>query len=340
MRKRADCNAWTWEINRYAEIERFVDHIGINRETSKIFHEHKPEKQKRMWGVVEYDPIVSIEEGEEQHVYDLTVEHLHNFVANDIIAHNTDFSQLASNLYNVIPQATSLGVGFGDVAAAMATITAQGVPTSSAANQLRQMMIELSRAGSGAADVFSEMAGQTFAEFIAEGNNVQDALILMERAADESGLSLSDMFGSVEAGNAALALTGAGAESFADNIAEMANAAGATENAFNTMDQGIGRAMDRLSAKFNVLQIQLGERLAPIAEYVINLLGGILDAASASLEGGFLGELVDVFDIVFRTAMGFFRNLRDLGIRDAITSLFSGIREGETHGLLYFCNLG
>jgi replicative DNA helicase len=38
---------------------------------------------------VYWDKIVSIEPAGEEEVYDLTVDGLHNFVANDIIAHNS-----------------------------------------------------------------------------------------------------------------------------------------------------------------------------------------------------------------------------------------------------------
>jgi replicative DNA helicase len=44
-------------------------------------------KSKR--GDVYWDKIVSIEPGGEAEVYDLTVDELHNFVAGDIIAHNS-----------------------------------------------------------------------------------------------------------------------------------------------------------------------------------------------------------------------------------------------------------
>jgi len=92
VRKRADSQTWTWEINRYREVRRFVDLIGIDRPAAALVPEHEPEKQRASWGVVEFDRIVAIGEEGEEEVYDLIVDGLGNFVADDVVAHNTDSS--------------------------------------------------------------------------------------------------------------------------------------------------------------------------------------------------------------------------------------------------------
>ena len=57
----------------------------------------------------------------------------------------TNFEQLSTSLFNVVPTAASLGVSFEDVAANLAALTAQGTPTSVATTQLRQAFIEASK---------------------------------------------------------------------------------------------------------------------------------------------------------------------------------------------------
>ncbi len=49
----------------------------------------------------------------------------------------TDFTQLSNSLANVTPIASAMGVNFGNVTAALATMTAQGIGTSEATTQLR-----------------------------------------------------------------------------------------------------------------------------------------------------------------------------------------------------------
>lgn len=176
----------------------------------------------------------------------------------------TDFDALSKSLFNVIPTAGDLGVAFGDVTAALATMTAQGTPTSVATTQLRQMLVDLSKDGTKTSDAFKEVAGVGFQEFIAQGGNVQGALKIMEQAAVDQGVALSDMFGSVEAGQAALALTGKGAETFASNIEAMDASVGATDKAFATMDEGAARSMGKLKAEFSATMIEIGNEFIPI----------------------------------------------------------------------------
>ena len=174
----------------------------------------------------------------------------------------TNFEQLSASLSNVTPIASGLGVKFEDVAAALAAMTAKGTPTAQATTQLRQLFVELSKAGGKTAKTFEDIAGKSFQQFIAEGGNTADALDLMKQAADESGVQLQDLFGSVEAGAAALSL--ASGTGFEDALGEMGNAAGATDAAFDRMMQGLGPLIDKAKAFAAVLLIDIGQKLAPV----------------------------------------------------------------------------
>ena len=174
----------------------------------------------------------------------------------------TDFTQLSQSLFNVIPTASALNVEFGNVTAALATITAAGTPTSVATTQLRQLFVELSKDGGKAAVAFEQISGKSFKDFIAGGKNVQDALILMEKAAAKNNVGINDLFGSVEAGNAALGLTGKRAQSFTENLNDMANAVGATDKAFETMNKD--RQLEKIQAELVVLRLEVAEKFLPI----------------------------------------------------------------------------
>ncbi|AZO95284.1 phage tail tape measure protein [Halocella sp. SP3-1] len=178
----------------------------------------------------------------------------------------TTFEELSSSLYNVIPTASSLGVRFGDITAAIASMTAQGTPTAQATTQMRQALNELSTAGSDASDIFKEVAGKSFTEFIAQGGNMQEAMAIMSQAASESGVSVKDLFSSVEAGQAALALTGKGAKTFKENILEMADSAGSTQDAYEQMDKSLSRTFDKLKAAIHDVFLEIGEVLKPAME--------------------------------------------------------------------------
>jgi TP901 family phage tail tape measure protein len=184
----------------------------------------------------------------------------------------TNFEELSGSLFQVAPIAASLGVEFEDVTASLANLTAQGVPTSVAATQMKGALSELGKEGTKASDAFLELSGQTFTDFIDSGGNVSEAFVLMTEGAEKAGGSVLDMFGSIEAGQAVLGLTSDGGEAFAETLDEMSNSAGATETAFETMDGSMTASFDRIKASMAVAAISIGEALAPSVEKVTTLL--------------------------------------------------------------------
>ena len=215
----------------------------------------------------------------------------------------TDFTQLSQSLYNVIPTASALGVQFGDVTAAMASMTAQGTPTSVATTQMRQLLIELSKAGGKPAAMFQKLSGKTFKDFIASGGNVQQALQLMEKQAGKMGIGINDLFGSVEAGNAALSLTGKGTEMFSNNLKEMTNATGATDKAYQQMQNGIDDALGDLQASFKVTLLDIGEKIAPFVSGLANGISDNMPAIQTAI-GGVIDTFAIMADIMVKT-LGF-----------------------------------
>lgn len=188
------------------------------------------------------------------------------------------FEDLANRLYNVVPTAQALGISFGEVGAAIAAMTSQGVPASVATTQLRQMFTELSKEGGKTSTLFKELSGKSFRQFVAAGGNVQQALQLLEDHAAKSGTGINDLFGSVEAGAGALTLTGRGTEAFTDALATMDNAAGATQAAYETMEGGINRQLEKLAADFNVIVLDIGEAIVPVVnDHILPALRGVVD---------------------------------------------------------------
>lgn len=140
----------------------------------------------------------------------------------------TTVGELGASLAQVTPTAAAMNVSFEQVGAALATMTAQGTPTAQATTQLNSLFAELGKQGTVASKSLekategTKYAGKGFSELMAEGVPLNEILNLMGATADMSDQSLIDMFGSIEAGNAALAMSGQNAQQYADNLAAMA----------------------------------------------------------------------------------------------------------------------
>jgi len=195
----------------------------------------------------------------------------------------TTIDEMSASLFQVIPTAASLGVEFGDVTAGLATMTAAGTPTRVATTQMRQALIELSKGGTVASDTFKELSGQTFKDFIASGGNTQEALQLLEEHAKGSGVGINELFGSVEAGQAALALTGAGTEKYTQELLAAADAAGATDEAYKTMNDGTGRAIDSLKASWATVKLDVGEVFKPIGDAAVGVFADFVKGISVGI---------------------------------------------------------
>ena len=178
----------------------------------------------------------------------------------------TTMAELNSSLAQVAPIASAIGVGLDEVGASVAVLTSNGMSTAQAATGLKAALSELGKEGTKASDAFKELNdGATFTEFLEAGGTLEEAMVMIA----DSGESVIDMFGSVEAGGAVLSLTAGDAEQLSANMAVMAESSGAAGEAFATMDGTTGRSMDRIKAKLEVVQVQLGEKLLPMVETVI-----------------------------------------------------------------------
>ena len=78
---------------------------------------------------------------------------------------------------------------------------------------MRGMLNELGKEGTAADMAFQKVAGVGFTEFIEKGGTLQEAMGVLKTASIENNTSINNLFGSIEAGQAALILAGDGARS-------------------------------------------------------------------------------------------------------------------------------
>lgn len=188
----------------------------------------------------------------------------------------TTVGQLGSALSKVTPTAAAFGVSFEEVASAIALMTKQGTSTDVAATALSTALSELGKSGTTASKnlaAAAESAGKTstsFSGLLSEGMNVSEILTLMSDYAEKNGLSMVDMFGSIEAGRAALQLAGTNMDDYNDILSSMSDTAGLVQDSF---EKTVTPA-ERLSAAFDNLLISIGQKMKPTVD---GLLGSLAD---------------------------------------------------------------
>lgn len=153
----------------------------------------------------------------------------------------TTVAELASAMGKVIPTAKSQGVGIDELCGAYAVMTANGIATAETTTYLNSMLNELGKQGSTAADAFAagtasvKEGGLTMAEAMEQGWSLTDVLNVLSKQAEASGTTISNMFGSAEAGKAANVLQDNAAK-VNDVVAQMSTSAEATSIALEKLE--------------------------------------------------------------------------------------------------------
>lgn len=97
--------------------------------------------------------------------------------------------------------------------------------------------------------------------------------------ANDSNLAVyAQLFGSVEALNGMMVLTSdKGMAQFEEGLDKITNSAGATEKAFDTMESTTGAKLDKMLNRIKNRGMEMGEKLLPIVEKVVNAIGDLVD---------------------------------------------------------------
>lgn len=195
----------------------------------------------------------------------------------------TTIAELTSVLADVTPTAAAMGVSFEQVGAALANMTAKGIPASQATTQLNHLIEELGESGTKASDALmeatkgTEHAGKSFVELQKEGVPLNEILDLIDKSAKENGLSMLDMFSSIEAGEAALAIAGENSQKFTENLKAMSTETDVVGEAFNKVS---GTTAERFGKMMNELKnaaIGLFFELMPLIEDLLPILQELLE---------------------------------------------------------------
>lgn len=192
----------------------------------------------------------------------------------------TTVDELASSMGAVIPVANSVNFGIDELSTSYAQLTKNGITTAESGTYLKAMLSELGKSGSTADMALRGLTGKGFAQLKAEGVSTTDIFGMLSDTAAKNDKTLKDMFGSVEAGSAALVLAKGGGAEYNEMLNGMAASAGATQAAFDKMD---ATPAEQLKGALNELKndgIKFGAAFVPVVTKASEVLGKTADAFS------------------------------------------------------------
>ena len=192
----------------------------------------------------------------------------------------TTVDELAGSLGRIIPTAKAFGVDIDNVSTGMAILTKRGIQTAEATTYYNSMLNELGKSGTVADLALRELSGKGFTQLISEGTPLTEVLGMLNDKAAEGGKTLADMFGSAEAGKAALSIMSDSGEEYNQVLDQMRNSAGATQAAFDKMNSTSAAKMQIELNKLKNAGIEAGEHLLPIVTDAVEKIGELAEGFS------------------------------------------------------------
>lgn len=192
----------------------------------------------------------------------------------------TTVDELAVSMGTVIPVAKSSNFSIDELSASYAQLTKNGIATAESGTYLKAMLSELSKSGSITDKTLRKLTGKGFADLKKEGVSTSKILSMLDEEAKKNDKTLKDMFGSVEAGSAALVLYKGNGEEYNEMLSGMATSAGATQKAFEKID---ATPAEQLKGSLNELRnagIKFGASFVPMIDKVSKTLSKGADAFS------------------------------------------------------------
>lgn len=192
----------------------------------------------------------------------------------------TTVDELSQSMGKVIPIANSVNFGMEELSASYAQLTKNGIATAESGTYLKQMLSELGKTGSISDKALRDLTGKGFAELKKEGVATTDILNMMSQYAEKNGMTLKDMFGSVEAGSAALVLAKGNGTEYNEMLNGMEQSAGAAQAAFDKIDAS---PAEQLKGALNELKnagIKFGGAFVPVIQKVSSVLTKVADSFS------------------------------------------------------------
>ncbi len=174
----------------------------------------------------------------------------------------TTFPELAASMGKVIPLASTLKVTQEELFGATATLTGVTGGTAEVMTQLRAVLQGVLKPTADMEKAVQAMGYETAAAAI-ESEGLEGILSGLKEQVEGDEVAFANLFGSVEASTAALALTGAQAENFTKKTKEMTTAVGATDQAFERQNDNLNSTMSNIKNFAKVISINIGELILP-----------------------------------------------------------------------------
>jgi TP901 family phage tail tape measure protein len=197
-------------------------------------------------------------------------------------------NEYAGYIGRLAPTARAAGVGINEMNAAIATITAQGVPVESTFTGLNQALVSILKPSQEA----EELAKSLGIQFNEAGLRAKGFGGLLQEVKTKTGGSTTELvklFGSVDALKAILPLVNDDLVKYNQNVVKQANASGVAEKATQELGGTVSSEITKMINQIGNLVRSLDTVLGPALGGIVRLINFVISEATKGIQ--VLGQL-------------------------------------------------
>lgn len=165
------------------------------------------------------------------------------------------------------------GISLDEILAAVATLTKVNGSAGESITALKSGISNIIKPTAEASQLANEI-GLNFSASALRSQGFAEFLEKVKQKSNGNIETMAKLFGSVEALNAMLVLTGSGAESFSSDLDSIENSGGATEESLKKLE-GIGNNFNGAVENLRTTLLQLGDALSPVIDFVSDMLNAL-----------------------------------------------------------------
>lgn len=191
-----------------------------------------------------------------------------NTIFQTVKAGKTTISELSQGFGGVAGMVASANISTKEYFSSVAALTRNNMKAAEAHTSMKQVLSNLIKPSTDAKKVLDDLGMGSLPEMIEQAGGLVPALQKINGALGGNQTKLAKVFGSVEAFNAVLALTGSQAEGQREILQGMTDDVTALDEAFDKQTRTSAAQLQRLKNGFQEVGIKLGTALLPVLQKI------------------------------------------------------------------------
>ena len=204
-------------------------------------------------------------------------EKVYGYIFNAVKYGKTTITELSQGFGAVAGTVASANIELPEYLSAVAALTTTGMPAAQAHTQLKAAIAGVTRDSKELNAVLSNLGVKTFKELIQKEGGMVNAFKAITEQVDGNDAAILKLFGSTEAYNAVVQLSGDLNEAFTDTLAGMEEGTLNLSDAFEKQKATTTAQWQLLKNNFNALSVQIGSKLLPALNKVLGAIVQFID---------------------------------------------------------------